>query len=517
MQPQAVVHEDFSGCQPGGTLPEGWQADESWRIENLCRPRPNREFWPAVEHPTMHLAFPTVCRDASGTLYLVYRQGLTHAAHVAPRDGCIMLATSSDGGETWSRPRCIFDHPDYDDRNAAILAASDGRLVVCFDQYMARWHWRAVYITSSDGGLTWSSPQPLGDVENLTCRGRPIELSDGRWLFPVYSHYGPQPGCYAVFVDPDTGRQKVRRVGGPAVCNEFSVCEVEPGVLLALGRSETEPVLWQSWSDDAGETWSDADWTDIPSQFAPADLIKLSDGRLACAFSFRERRNERLVISTDAGRTWDIHNSLDILDATVGIGDRSYVSSVPLDEHTIGSVIYETLPYPRGGRIWFARTDLRQLADRRPCLFHADAAATGSASLAAADGRIFALAYRFTGAFGPRPNGIELAVEAADGDFVSFSFWMGIGPDRRWEDTNRWLHRARLAGRAIALQGPAAGDSFNDGLEHVLSIELLPGAVRCSIDDYVQVRRPADSIRPARVKITVHRATVAVHSVRIWR
>ena len=507
---------------PLGMPPPPWESrvGDGWRISALSRPRINREFWPAVDSPTMHVAFPVIAAcPRTGRLYVVYRQGFSHAPDLAARDGAIMMVTSDDDGETWSRPRCIFDDPDIDDRNPAVGVTRDGTVVVCFDQYKRGWHPRAAYIVSRDGGKTWSDPQTLGAFDNLTCRSRPIELSSGEIVFPVYRYSGDLLGGYAVFVNLQTGEQEQRTVCGyeedmpPA--DEMTLFEVEPGRVLALLRDEWEPFLWQAWSDDSGRTWTPREPTDLPSQIAPCDLLRLADGRIACALAFRERRNERLVISEDGGRTWDVENSLDIFDATVGFDDRSYVSSAVLRDGGVGSVLYETKAYLGGGRIWFARTDPAELKlPRRPCLHHADAGKS-SAVAVALDGTdcTVAVQYRFTGRFGARPAGFGVSLAGADGRCATFTYHMGLGPEHEWSRTNFW--RLEVAGEA--LQGQATGDSFNDGNEHTMVLEVRDGCSRAALDDYPQAQAPCPGLRPQELQLIADRATVAVYRVEVWR
>lgn len=526
-EPQVIMADDFSGYGPG-PVQGRWQPvgeRTEWRISELDRPRENREVWPIVESPTMHVAFPVMARcPRTGRLYVVYRHGYTHAPNLAPRDGAIMMLTSDDGGHTWSNPRCIFDDPNYDDRNAAVSVMSDGTVVVCWDQYLKRWHHRALYMVSGDGGETWSEPRRLGRTENLTCRSRAIELSNGLWLFPIYSHYGPGPlGSFALLMDPATGEQQQVLIPNEpeelAGGDEVTVCEVAEGRVLALIRSQEVPYLIASWSEDYGQTWSARQRTEIPSQFAPCDLIKLPDGRLACSFSFRERRNERLVISHDGGLTWDVENSLDIFDATVGIGDRSYVSSAVIDENTVGHVLYETEAYPRGGRIWFARTDLRAYgATRCKCLHHTGLSAGDGVATGLDGGECTAMIlYRFTGRFAEgTQGGIELRLAGKAGK-ASFSYWMGIGPDRGWDSTNRWELELSWGAQRDTIRGSCTGDSFNDGNEHALVLSYRSGRVTAAIDDYQQVERAWPGLEPARLEIAAHSATVAVYKVEVWR
>ncbi len=511
-----------------GRVGGAWRAacgETGWSIREMARPRQNHDFWPIVTSPTMHVAFPIMDRcPASGRLYVVYRQGYTHATQLAPRDGVIMMVTSDDAGRTWSPPRCIYNDPDYDDRNAAVGVMGDGTVVVCWDQYLHAWHQRALVMMSRDGGESWSQAARLGTTENLTCRSRPIELSDGRCLLPIYCHYGTEHNAsFALLMDLASGEQEQIAIPNePAELGsgeEITVVETEPGRVLALIRSNELPWLIETWSEDCGRTWSPRRFTEIPSQFAPCDLIKLTDGRLACSFSFRERRNERLVLSEDGGRTWDVGNSLDIFDATVGIGDRSYVSSAVLDEHTVGSVLYETEAYPRGGRIWLARTDLRQSRGTTTrCLHHAGGKEDDmvTVDLDGSDCTV-CLHYRFTGRFElDKQGGIELRLRG-DGAEVGYSYWMGTSRGPAGPATNRWELKLEWGAQADEARGDCQGDSFNDGNEHSLVLTYRGGTVTGSMDDHRQVERPWPGLRPKHLDIVAHNASLAVYKVEVWR
>ncbi|MCD6351412.1 MAG: exo-alpha-sialidase, partial [Armatimonadetes bacterium] len=291
--------------------------------------------------------------------------------------------------------------------------------------------------------------------------------------------------------------------------------------VLALIRSEYMPWLIESWSEDGGRTWSERTLTEIPSQFAPCDLIKLPDGRLVCSFSFRERRNERLVISEDGGKTWDVENSLDIFDATVGIGDRSYVSSALLSDGAIGSVLYETEPYPQGGKIWFARTDLHMYGRTKTlCLRNAGRQGDDVISLDL-DGSdcTVCVRYRFTGRFElDRQGGIEVRL-ADDMARASFSYWMGTPRDRSkpHEPTNRWELKLEYGAQTDCASGVAKGDSFNDGNEHTLRLEYRGGKVSAALDDHTQVEETWPELSPRRLDLVAHHGGVAVYRVEVWR
>ncbi len=497
----------------------------SWTSAHLPRLMRSRDIVAAVDSPEDHVAFPGICRAPNGALIVVYRAGLTHAAQDNPRDGRIMLVRSHDLGQTWSEPELVVDSPDYDDRNPAIACLSDGTLVLCWDKYLQAAHHGAFLITSEDLGRTWSDPVQLGQILNVHTRSRALELSEEEILVPLScSDGGPEElAAYAIIVNRRTGEQLtsvLTPIGDRNIADEVAVARAADGRLVALIRSNSDPVLWQTNSFDEGRTWCRPFRTSIPSQFTPADLITLDDGRLLCAFSFRERRNERLLVSRDCGETWDIESSVDVLSGTRAIGgDRSYPATVQLDEETLGTVLYETRPHPHGGRIYFVRTLLADL-DRKPfpCLYQSDPEAEGAtfeAPLRCPElGLGVHVTYRFTGKFGAPPNAFEVALAAGPRE-VRLRYQMGTSPDRS-RPTNVVRATATTSGDVQVLaEGEAQGDWFDDGNLHTICLELGEGTVRGLLDGHEQFSAPAERFRPDLLRLTTDRACVAVQSIRL--
>ena len=299
------------------------------------------------------------------------------------------------------------------------------------------------------------------------------------------------------------------------IADEVTVTRAADGRLVALIRSNVDPQLFQIESTDNGRTWSEARMNGIPSQFTPADLITLSDGRLLCSFSFRERRNERLAVSRDHGRTWDVENSVELFDGTMTVGgDRSYPASVQLDEDSLGTVIYETRTPPSGGHIWFIRTPLSAFdAAEENTLYQADVSDEPAFALwpdrpaAAVD-----LTYRFTGRFAAPPNRIGLVMEFENPrNYQAFIYQMGVGAARD-NPTNHVAWIECVGGRQKMIQGrPARGDWFNDGREHRLGARKVDGTWMLTIDGIDQFRAPATAGSP--LGIVAQGASVAVYGV----
>ena len=131
-----------------------------------------------------------------------------------------------------------------------------------------------------------------------------MELSEREWLFPLANPSGPEEGlaAYAVIYhrrSEDTTVVPTTPVGDRNRADEVAVVKTTEGSIVALIRSNWGPVLWQSLSEDDGQSWGTPWKTVIPSQSTPADVIHLHNGWLLCTFSFQERRDERQILSKE--------------------------------------------------------------------------------------------------------------------------------------------------------------------------------------------------------------------------
>ena len=509
----------FQDCSPGG-LPAGFtSAAGEWTVKEVSRPERNRSSIPAVTSDR-HVAFPGICKTLSGALVVVYREAYSHASG-KPDDGRLMLVRSEDGGATWGEPQLAYDDPEYDDRNAGLSCMADGTLALIWDKYLHGKHYWAWLSTSKDEGNTWSEPVKMTRQENVHTRSRGMDLGNGLWLLPwADAAHDEKTATYVSLYDPATGEfeeVQLTPTGRRECADEVAVARAANGQLVALIRSPSEPFLWQVTSSDDGRTWSGLKLSEIPSQFTPCDLITLDDGRLLCSFSFRERRNERLVVSSDSGATWEIEDSADVFDGTLSVGgDRSYPASVQLDAETIGTVLYETKEPPAGGHIWFVRTPLAALTPpKRPALYQADLSADPAILLFpdAVAGDSVSFTYRFTGRFGPPPNRIGLLMQYTSPDaYTAFEFQMGAAPDLKAWPTNHVQLVRQVGGEPeVIAEGSARGDWYNDGDEHTMAARHEGGTWTFALDDAEQLSHEAADWAPR--GIIAARAAVAVYGI----
>lgn len=96
--------------------------------------------------------------------------------------------------------------------------------------------------------------------------------------------------------------------------NEISFILTEKGILAHI-RSDTNPYIMESWSEDRGKTWTyptniygykhDKDVNGGSVAGGPAHLLRLRDGRILCSYGYRFRpMGIRAIVSEDEGSTW---------------------------------------------------------------------------------------------------------------------------------------------------------------------------------------------------------------------
>lgn len=208
--------------------------------------------------------FPVLVTLADGRLGAVVRGGAPHIG----RAGRLDWISSADGGRTWSPPRVIVDS-DWDDRNPAVGVMADGSVVCGYGEarsYNERGEFDRLagpyvpkFCRSTDGGATWSPAQLIA----------PEALPDA-------SPYG------RILVLPD----------GTALMPVYSWRDVNGGT-----RYSSHLVR----STDHGQTWGEL--TLIQDGFNETSLERLPDGRLVAAL--RDGAGALSVCdSADGGRTW---------------------------------------------------------------------------------------------------------------------------------------------------------------------------------------------------------------------
>jgi hypothetical protein len=285
-----------------------------------------RVFGPEI--PTGRYKHPaSITELVSGDLYLVYYGG---AGEYAVDTG-VFGARLRKRSTRWSRPWLIAHDPFRSLGNGVVWQAPDG-LVWLF--YVVRWGdtWSTSRIQgkiSRDGAKTWSDSFVVSDVEGMMVRGRPIVLSSGEYLLPVYHETGHNPEI----VGPDSTSRFLRfdpRSKVPRSWKESGVIHsakgnIQPAVaeisrdhLIAYCRrgGDYEPTtvgyIVTSESRDGGKTWDEGKDSRFPNPNAAVDLLKLRNGHLLLFYndSMKDRTPLTVALSTDGGKSWKTKRNL---------------------------------------------------------------------------------------------------------------------------------------------------------------------------------------------------------------
>lgn len=293
-----------------------------------------------------------------GSLLLVYGKFSGPADHDF---ATLTERRSTDGGLHWSRPRVFRRTPKgvLNLMSASLLPLGDGRLAAVFlRKKTIDTDCRPCFMTSADGGRTWSEPVCMaGRVGYYVVNNdRLVQLSGGRLVAPYCWHGSPfnadiwNARCGCLLSDDlgatwREGREEIKveaanvlfpKLVDPRVpdivkdIREGHVQCQEPGVVeLADGRvfmwcRTPGGYAYGAFSSDGGETWSPFK---AISEFAmpcgPQSIMRLpGSGRLVMLFNDRGsvpygheqwhwRRPLTIAVSDDNAATWRRHGLLE--------------------------------------------------------------------------------------------------------------------------------------------------------------------------------------------------------------
>ena len=228
-------------------------------------------------------------------------------------EGHILFFSSDDYGKTWSRPTRVT--PVWGARTASmndvLLRTTSGRLIM-----PVYWAWGYLNREAIDFQ-----------------RGYPFVggLRNNQWI-STNAHFFEERFCmsYVCYSDDD-GRTWKRNRGGDLLIimdhgswfqglNEPTVAEVEPGKLLMLMRNNLGR-LFESRSNDNGETWSMPEPTMLAASTAPAQIRRIPDsGHLLVVWNQQSPEEIRRgfirtrlssAISRSSGWIWEFFQNID--------------------------------------------------------------------------------------------------------------------------------------------------------------------------------------------------------------
>ena len=232
------------------------------------------------------------------------------------QDGYFILATSDNGGATWSKPRLVVGAPDPSGKRQRGALVGNlwtdprGRLWLFFDQKVigiagprANWFIRC---DNPDADMpVWSQPTFIAEGCTLN---KPTVLGNGAWLLPI-SHWDNKTAWVYVSTDQGATWQPRGSVMFPDwQFDEHMMIELRDGRLWMLARTAGNP--YESYSSDQGATWSKPKPSPIQNVNARFFLRRLKSGRLLLVKNgptnerITKRSHMSAFLSDDDGKTW---------------------------------------------------------------------------------------------------------------------------------------------------------------------------------------------------------------------
>ncbi len=194
--------------------------------------------------------------------------------------------------------------------NPVLFLPSRGPLLLFYKVGTSPDTWWALARTSSDNGRTWSEPVSLPDGLLGPIRAKPVELADGTLL----AGSSTENAGWVVHMERFEGTSLASAAAWRKsdALNDPKIFEaIQPTILVhsatqfqILCRTR-QRVIAESWSNDAGRTWSPMRATTLPNPSAGIDAVRLADGRFLLVYNPvpRGRRTLAIAVSTD-GWTW---------------------------------------------------------------------------------------------------------------------------------------------------------------------------------------------------------------------
>jgi predicted neuraminidase len=235
-------------------------------------------------------------------------------------DVCIWICHRGDNG--WSAPKMVADGVQKDGTrqptwNPVLFQPRSGPLMLFYKVGPSPREWWGEVKTSTDHGHTWSQATRLPQAILGPIKNKPVQLANGDILSPT-SVEGHEVG-WRVYFERSADNGKTWKAT-PLVDQPPKMKAIQPSILIhsptklqALGRTQKSG-LFETWSEDAGLTWSALAATSLPNPNSGTDAVTLRDGRHLLVYNHSSTEKVRVplnvAVSRD-GKNWEMAETLE--------------------------------------------------------------------------------------------------------------------------------------------------------------------------------------------------------------
>lgn len=193
-------------------------------------------------------------------------------------DVCVW--TSRFDGPAWSTVEKVADGGEFPCWNPVLFQPRGGPVMLFYKVGPSPAKWWGVRKISHDFGKTWSAAERLPQGILGPAKNKPIQLDDGTIISPCSAE--GEGGWHTYFERSTDGGKSFTAT--PFVEQDAGMKTNQPAILIhsqstlqAICRT-TSGKLAETWSNDAGRTWSKIALTDLPNCNSGVDAVSRGMG-----------------------------------------------------------------------------------------------------------------------------------------------------------------------------------------------------------------------------------------------
>lgn len=195
----------------------------------------------------------------------------------------------------------------YPTWNPVLFQPKTGPLLLFYKVGPSPSEWWGMMTRSTDRGRTWTPPERLPDGILGPIKDKPVQLGEG----DILAGSSTENNGWQVHFERSTDNGRAW-TATPPLNDGRTMAAIQPTVLVhpggqlqALGRTRSGRIF-ETWSSDAGRTWSPLTLTSLPNPNAGIDAVALRDGRFLVVYNHTGsgRSPLNVAVSRD-GRTWE--------------------------------------------------------------------------------------------------------------------------------------------------------------------------------------------------------------------
>jgi len=200
-------------------------------------------------------------------------------------------------------------HPCW---NPVLFQMPDASLALFYKVGPSPQTWWGMMRTSRDDGHTWSEAVRLPDAILGPIKNKPVRFADGVILAPSSTESPDRPSRWRVHFERsvDGGRTWTTSSAG-GLADGHDIDAIQPSILIhpggrleAVGRTRSGRVF-ETWSADAGKTWTPMTLAALPNPNSGIDAVTLRDGRQLIVYNHTDRGRSPLNVALSLdGKAW---------------------------------------------------------------------------------------------------------------------------------------------------------------------------------------------------------------------